>query len=190
MGIEEWAAAVLGEPFPAVGGGPYPACTKGPGSSAPRGDEPPRAPRTEAATNHPSLGPLSARAEKAIALLSLSDAFYLLNRVVEREYRAWKAARAKRGDRSSQLEASRLSALLAKHMDSFIKLVQLARVGHFDLRALEAEEERRLPAFEAIADEGTRRDLLARYQCLLAQEEELLRLVEEAAGAPGRLPAE
>jgi hypothetical protein len=186
MPLDQWAALVLGEPGPAVGAGSYPARTKRPRRVARQGaDQPPPSARQPDPGDQPSP-----RAEQAIALLSLSDAFYLLNRVVEREYRAWETARSTRGDQVAEQQASRLSSLLAKHLDTFGKLVRLARDGQFDIRELEMQEQPRLPLFETIQDEATRRQLLARYEALLAQEEELLRLVEQAAESHGAVPTD
>jgi len=122
---------------------------------------------------------VSPRAQEALRLLSLSDAFYLLNQVVDREYRAWEAARGSGGE--DPAAAERLSRLLGRHLETFGKLVRLAREGHFDLREME-EEQPRLPAFEAIDDERKRKELMARYERLLEEEERLLSEVSRHAG--------
>jgi len=117
--------------------------------------------------------------ERAIALLSLRDAFYLLDRVTEREYRAWEKARRRRKDKPKEAEVLRSGWLLAKYLETFARLVGLAREGYFDAREYGAEPQAvRLPDFESVADAEKRKELLERYRKVLEEEE---RLIEETA---------
>ena len=118
--------------------------------------------------------------DKAIALLSLTDAFTLLDRVTQREYFAWQNNLGKSEDELTEHERVRSGYLLAKYLETFARLVGLTRAGYFDAREYGAEQQPvRVPDFEGVEDEAKRKELLDRYKKVLEEEE---RLIQETAG--------